>query len=146
MTPEKRKTFLWVGAAIIVGILIGSVTTRMFARHFRGHHGGHRREMREGQRIALTDRIFAAVDADSSQRKLMKPIIEKTAARIDHLGGRRDNRHAALDSLRVKLSLILREDQRKKLGEFFSRKRKSSSKKVSSKSASFVEADYQTSL
>jgi hypothetical protein len=128
MTPEKRRTFLWVGTALILGVLIGAFSSRIFAHHsFHGHRGHHGKKGHDRQSITLADRIFKAIDADSSQRKLMRPIIEQAGARINNTGREhRENRHQMLDSLKIKLRPMLREEQAKKLDEFAAKRGKSS--------------------
>jgi hypothetical protein len=150
MTVETRKTLLLAGATLIIGAAIGALSMRIFAGHFhdgRGHHRGHRKEMKGPRHSALPDRIFSAVDADSIQRQMMTPIIEQIMTRHDSVGkGWHHNRRAQLDSLKVRLSPILREEQRKKLEELFSKKHKSSLKKVSHQAKLEAETDYWASL
>jgi hypothetical protein len=149
MTTERRKMLLLVGATLIIGVLIGTLTSRMFGGHFhfgREHHGKHGKAMRAHRHISLSDRIFSAVNADSSQRALMRPIIEDIARVDDASRGKHRYRHGNLDSLKVKLSPILREEQKKKLEDLFSKKHKSSWKKVSERTKQTPEPEYWPSL
>src|SRR5260221_6271508 len=115
MTPERRKALLLMGATFVVGIIIGVLATGMFARQFyhsRDGFRGERKEMREGRRGTLTDKIFKIVKADSSQKKLMKPIINQTISRLDDVEEQSNkDAYAQLDSLKVKLQPILASGQ-----------------------------------
>ena len=128
MTAERRKALLVIGATFMIGILIGILATGFYAReHYRGREGkGGRKEMREGRRGTLTDKIFKVVKADSGQQKLMKPIIDQTIVRLDYLEEQSNNAaYAAFDSLNIKLSPILEPKQKESLEKFLSAKRKS---------------------
>ena len=132
MTAERRKALLTMAATFVIGVVIGVLVTGLFARQFyhgRGGNRGEKREMREGRRGTLTDKIFKIVKADSSQKKLMKPIIDKTMSRLDEVEEKSNNdAYAQFDSLKVKLRPILASDQMEKLENFLSAKRKSHEK------------------
>ncbi len=149
MATERRKTLLLVGITLIIGVFIGALTTLGSVRHFnsgRRHHGKQGRETTGHQRIALSDRIFSMINADSSQHKLMRPIIE-SIIHSDSVGRKRHHyKPSDLDSLKVKLSPILRGEQKKKLEVLFSKKHKSSLKRASHQIKQTPEADYWTSL
>jgi hypothetical protein len=120
---------LMMGATFVIGVVIGALATGMFARQFyhgrEGRRGGGK-EMREGRRGTLTDKIFKIVNADSSQKKLMKPIIDQTMSRLDEVEEKSNNdAYAQLDSLKVKLRPILASGQMERLEKFLSAKRKS---------------------
>src|SRR6266852_3724857 len=128
MTPERKKALFTMSATFVIGIIIGALATGMFARQF--YHGrglrGEKREMREGRRGTLTDRIFKIVKADSNQRQLMKPIIDQTMARLDDVEEKSNkDAYAELDSLKEKLHPILASEQMERLEKFLSAKRKS---------------------
>lgn len=129
MTPERRRALLTMGATFVIGLIIGALATGIFARQFyhgrEGKRGGGK-EMREGRRGTLTDKIFKVVKADSSQRKLIKPIIDQTIVRLDDIEDKSNNdAYAQLDSLKVRLKPILASEQMEKLEKFLSAKRKS---------------------
>jgi hypothetical protein len=130
MTSERQKALLIMAVTLVIGIIIGSLATGMFARQFYHGRGGHRtdgREISEGRRGNLVDRIYKTVKADSGQRLLMKPIIDQTMARIDNLQARsRAEARVVLDSLKIKLRPILRTEQVGQLEEFLSFKGKPS--------------------
>src|SRR5579859_7224394 len=114
MTAERKKALLVVSATFVIGVLIGVLATGFFAReHYRGRDGkGGRKEIREGRRGTLTDKIFKVVKADSSQKKLMRPIIDQTISRLDEVEDKSNlDAYVALDSLRTKLKPILAADQ-----------------------------------
>jgi len=129
MTPERRKALLTMGATLVIGIAIGALVTGLLARQFYHGRGGKRgegREMREGRRGTLTDKIFKIVKADASQKKAMQPIIDQTISRLDDIEDKSNqDAYAQLDSLKVKLRPILASDQMEKLDKFLSAKRKS---------------------
>ncbi len=129
MTPERRKALLTMGATLVIGIAIGALVTGLLARQFYHGRGGKRgegREMREGRRGTLTDKIFKIVKADASQKKAMQPIIDQTISRLDDVEEKSNqDAYAQLDSLKVKLRPILAPEQMEKLDKFLSAKRKS---------------------
>jgi len=129
MTPERKRALLTMAATFVIGILIGALATGLFARQFYHGRGGKRgegREMREGRRGTLTEKIFKVVKADSSQKKLMKPIIDQTMSRLDEVEEKSNNdAYAQLDSLKTKLRPILAAEQMERLEHFLSAKRKS---------------------
>jgi hypothetical protein len=129
MTAERRRALMMMGATFVVGLVIGALVIGLVARQFYHGRGGKRgegREMREGRRGTLTEKIFKVVKADSSQKKLMKPIIDQTISRLDDVEERSNqDAYAQLDSLKVKLRHILASDQMEKLDKFLSAKRKS---------------------
>jgi len=128
MTPERRRALLTMGATLVIGIIIGALATGMFARQFYHGRGGKRgegREMRDGRRGTLTDKIFKVVKADSSQQKTMKPILDQTMSRLDEVEEKSNqDAYAELDSLKTKLHPILTAEQAERLEKFLSSKRK----------------------
>lgn len=129
MTSDRRKAILMMAATFVVGIAIGALVTGMLARQFYHGRGGKRgegREMREGRRGTLTEKIFKVVKADESQKKLMKPIIDQTILTLDEIEDKSNqDAYAQLDSLKIKLQPILNSDQSEKLDHFLTKKRKS---------------------
>jgi hypothetical protein len=132
MTTERKRALLLIGVTFIVGVIIGALATGMFARQFYfGRGRSEERKMREGRHGTLTDRIFKTVEADSSQKRLMKPIIDQTMMRIDNLEeASHKDAHIQLDSLKVKLRPILSAEQMDKLEAFLSFKGKRSAETV----------------
>jgi len=129
MTAERKKALLLMAATFVIGIAIGALATGMLARQFYHGRGGKRgegREMREGRRGTLTEKIFKIVKADAGQKKLMKPIIDQTISHLDEIEDKSNrDAYAQLDSLKVKLRPILAADQIEKLDKFLTAKRKS---------------------
>lgn len=129
MTAERKKALLLMAATFVIGIAIGALATGMLARQFYHGRGGKRgegREVREGRRGTLTEKIFKIVKADAGQKKLMKPIIDQTISHLDEIEDKSNrDAYAQLDSLKVKLRPILAADQIEKLDKFLTAKRKS---------------------
>jgi hypothetical protein len=128
MTPERRRALLMMGATFVIGIIIGALASGMFARQF--YHGrekrGDKKEMREGRKGTFTDRIFKVVKPDSSQKKLMKPILDKTIATLDDIEDKSNtDAYAQLDSLKVRLRPILGSEQNEKLDKYLTARIKS---------------------
>jgi hypothetical protein len=129
MTSERKKALLMVTATFVIGIAIGALITGMFARQFYHGRGGKRgegKEMREGRRGTLTEKIFKVVKADENQKALIKPIIDQTISRLDQIEDKSNqDAYEQLDSLKVKLRPILASEQMEKLDKFLTTKRKS---------------------
>src|SRR6478736_8010330 len=115
MTAERKKALFMMGATFVIGIVIGVLATGLFARQFYHGRGGKRgegKEMREGRRGTLTDKIFKVVKADAKQKELIKPIIDQTMSHLDEIEDKSNqDAYAQLDSLKVKLGPILAPDQ-----------------------------------
>jgi hypothetical protein len=129
MTSERKKALLMVTGTFVIGIAIGALVTGMLARQFYHGRGGKRgegREMREGRRGTLTEKIFKVVKADENQKALIKPIIDQTMSRLDQIEDKSNqDAYEQLDSLKVKLRPILASEQMEKLDKFLTTKRKS---------------------
>lgn len=120
MTPERRKTILIIAGTLIIGILIGVLGTGMFARmHYRGPGFRGGKEMPRGSRQGFAKKLIHIVDADSSQAKAMKPILEETMNKIDAIQSHsREETQKIMDSLDAKLQSVLRPEQLEKLKKF----------------------------
>ncbi len=116
MTTERRKAIVVIAVTLIVGILIGVLASGMFARHhYRGNGRDFGKEHR-GMRNGFAERIYKITQADSLQRKQMKPIVEQTMASIDTLQKKTDGEvKALLDSMIINLKPLLKTDQISKL-------------------------------
>jgi hypothetical protein len=119
MTSERKRAIVVIAITLIVGILIGALATGMFARHhYRSDRKRFDKEHR-GNRNGFAERIYRIVQADSSQKKQMQPIVEQTINSIDTLQQKTDGEvKALLDSMIVNLKPILKEDQLSKLETF----------------------------
>ncbi|MFM9839707.1 MAG: hypothetical protein ACKVOQ_15685 [Cyclobacteriaceae bacterium] len=119
MTSERKKAIVVITATLIVGILIGTLATGMFARHhYRGHGRDFDKEHR-GMRNGFAERIYKITQADSLQRKQMKPIVDQTMANIDTLQRKTEEEvRVLLDSMILNMKPILRADQLTKLETF----------------------------
>jgi hypothetical protein len=119
MTSERKRAIVVIALTLMVGILIGILATGMFARHhYHSDRKGFDKEHR-GNRSGFAERIYRIVQADSSQKKQMQPIVEQTMASIDTLQQKTDGEvKALLDSMIVNLKPILKEEQLSKLETF----------------------------
>ncbi len=119
MTLERKKAILILAATLLVGIVIGALSTGMMARqHYRGPQKQYRSNY-SGNRNAFADKIFRITSADSAQAKQMKPVIEKTMIQIDSLENHsRREAKVLLDSMKASLRSILKSEQMEKLNEF----------------------------
>jgi hypothetical protein len=129
MTTERKKALLFMSATFVIGIMIGILLTGMFARryyHNRDEMRGGKVEMNRGHRGNFVSKIIHVVKADSAQAKQIKPIVEETMSEIDRLQEQGDrNARAAMDSMKVKLTPVLRPEQLEDLEKFISRKKPS---------------------
>ena len=114
-----------VVTAAMIFLALGLANYAM-AQHHRGHGkgSGHHGKRggdnigRDGKR-SLSDRVYRITEADSLQKIKMKPLVDKTAKRMESLRASYQKQEAkALDSLRAQLKPILKEEQLKKLDEF----------------------------
>ncbi len=119
MTTERKKAIVVISATLIVGILIGVLTTGMFARHHYRSNGKDFDKEHRGMRNGFAERIYKITQADSLQRKQMKPIVDQTMANIDTLQRKtEDEVRVLLDSMILNMKPILRADQLTKLETF----------------------------
>ncbi len=119
MTSERKKAIVVISATLIVGILIGVLTTGMFARHHYHSSGRDLGKEHRGMRNGFAERIYRITQADSSQKKQMQPIVEQTMASIDTLQQKTDGEvKALLDSMIINLKPLLKADQISKLETF----------------------------
>ncbi len=123
MTTERKKALLMMGVTFVIGVLIGVLGTGFFARNFyHGRRPMDKKEMSGRKRGDFVGKIFRVVDADSLQKKAIRPILEETMTRIDTMQAKGEKAaKAALDSMKVKLDLILRPEQIERLDKFTSR-------------------------
>lgn len=119
MTSERKRAIVVISATLIVGILIGVLTTGMFARH---HYHSSRKDLgkeHRGMRKGFTELIYKITQADSLQRKQMQPIVEQTMVSIDTLQQKTDSEvKALLNSMVINLKPLLKADQISKLETF----------------------------
>ncbi len=122
MTLERKKAILVLAATLIVGILIGALSTGMMARH---HYRGPQKQYRgnhSSNRNGFADKVFRITQADSIQAKQMKPLIEETMIQIDSLENQsRQEAKVLLDSMKLRFKSILRPEQMEKLNAFTSK-------------------------
>lgn len=122
MTLERKKAILVLSATLIVGILIGALSTGMMARH---HYRGPQKQYRgshSSNRNGFADKVFRITQADSIQAKQMKPLIEETMIQIDSLESHsRQEAKVLLDSMKLRFKSILRPEQMEKLNDFTSK-------------------------
>ena len=120
MTTDRKKAVLFLSLTLILGILIGSMIPGAVGR-MRYRNNMHERSAREdqGRHNRFTGMIIRVVKPDSDQIKLIRPITEATAARVQELEKISNEKMAQLmDSMRVQLKPILNEEQSKRLDDF----------------------------
>ena len=84
-----------------------------------GHYGKHHDKTYLSKNDLLSNKINRVTQADSLQAMRMKPIIDKSAERLNML--QRDfqqKKGMVMDSLKLQLKSILKEDQLHKFDEF----------------------------
>ena len=85
--------------------------------HYGKNHYGHRGDV-DGKRN-LSAKIYRVTQADSIQRKKMQPVVDKAEKRLSVLRTKyQEQEKKVLDSLRLQLKPILKEDQWKRLEDF----------------------------
>ena len=130
MTTERRKAMLFLILTLVVGILIGALVPGFFGRmrrdsrktmsqtEQRGDRGGSRR-------TGFQKMIYRIAQVDSSQRQQIQPILDEASGKIESLEKISNGRMTEImDSMKVKLKPMLREDQNKRLEDFSSRRRR----------------------
>jgi hypothetical protein len=94
----------------------------------KGHDRGHRHHGKHGGRDSyknstVADRVYRITQADSIQAKKMKPVVDKASDRMKALRADYQKKEKiVMDSLKLQLKLLLKEEQNKKLDEFNDRK------------------------
>lgn len=120
MTTDRKKAVLFLSLTLILGILIGSMIPGAVGR-MRYRNSVHDRSGRDdqGRHNRFTGMIIRVVKPDSEQIKLIRPITEATAARVQQLEKISNEKMAQLmDSMHTQLLPILNEEQIKRLDDF----------------------------
>jgi hypothetical protein len=121
MTADRKKAVLFLSLTLILGILIGSMLPGAIGR-MRYRSGTHERSsnrMDQGRHNRFTGMIIRVVKPDSDQIKLIRPITEATAARVQELEKISNEKMSQLmDSMRLQLQPILNPEQIKRLDDF----------------------------
>ena len=130
MTTERRKAMLFLILTLAVGILIGALVPGFFGRmrrdgrktmsqtEQRGDRGGSRR-------TGFQKMIYRIAQVDSSQRQQIQPILDEASGKIESLEKISNGRMTEImDSMKLKLKPMLRDDQYKRLEDFSSKRRK----------------------
>jgi hypothetical protein len=133
MTPERKRAVLLIIITLIIGILIGALGVGLMGKQSRRGGRPSASWRQEGKELFM-QRILKEANADSSQAKLMRPLMLETMARIDSLQKETDrNVHAVVDTFEENLKPILREDQLQRLREFHRRGRRDNPQKENRK-------------
>lgn len=128
MTPERKRAILLILITLIIGILIGALGVGLLGKQSRRGGKPSASWRQEGKELFM-QRILKEANADSSQAKLMRPLMLETMARIDSLQKETDkNVHAVVDGFEESLKPILREEQLQRLREFHRRGRRDNQK------------------
>ncbi len=125
MKSIKRVSIVLVSVLLTVCICSVNAQERDGNGGGRGRHGNkhgyHSKE--HGHKRDLASKVYSLTDADSVQRAKMKPYVDKASKRIEVLRANYEKQEAkVLDSLKIRLKPILKEDQLKKLDDFSRRK------------------------
>jgi hypothetical protein len=122
------KTLKTLGV-VLVGLLL-SISQVGWAQHGHRKHDGHDGKGRHGKdyygnranvdgKRNLSAKIYRLTQADSIQQKKMQPIVAKAEKRLIVLRTKyQEQEKKVLDSLRLQLKPILKEDQWKRLEDF----------------------------
>ncbi|MBS1557298.1 MAG: hypothetical protein JST69_01120 [Bacteroidetes bacterium] len=111
---------------VLLGMMLAALSSAAVAQgHGRGH-GGHdnkKYSYDHSGKSSLANRVYRVTDADSVQKIKMKPVLDKTAKRLEALrASYQKQEKRVLDSLSTQLKPMLKEDQLKKLNDWRSRK------------------------
>jgi type II secretory pathway component PulK len=121
MTRERRITILLLIATLVVGLLIGMLTSGLVHTYRGGMHRGRRGPDHgdEGKKEWFVHTINRIVQPDSIQADKIKPITSWASQQIEALEISSNVRMSEiLDSVRVQLKPILTEEQQQRLSEF----------------------------
>lgn len=124
MTAERKKAALFLSITLIVGILIGALVPSFYGRmrrddsRQRGHYD-QRGQRGSERRIGFERMIYRIIEADSSQKKKIQPIFDATSIKIEALEKASSERMIGImDSMKLAMKPVLREEQMNKLEEF----------------------------
>jgi K+-sensing histidine kinase KdpD len=121
MTTERRRAIITISATLIIGILIGSLTSGLWGRKYYGQRS---QRGRTEVKMNFEKKLLKAIDADDAQVKILQPIMRQTMLNIDSLQHKTDSKvRVLLDSLDVKLKSVLKEEQYLKFKKFVERGR-----------------------
>jgi hypothetical protein len=122
MTPERKRALITILTTLVIGILIGALGVGLWSKQSQRSRSSA--AWRKDGKEAFVKKIFAVVEADSSQAKQLRPLLNETMAEIDSLQKQTDREVTkVLDSFEVKLRPILSEKQMQQLKEFHQRGR-----------------------
>ena len=123
MTTERRRAIVTISATLIIGILIGSLTSGLWGRKYYGQRS---QRGRNEMKMDFENRLFKAVDADEAQVKILQPIMAEAMAHVDSLQRKTDNEvRVLLDSLDARMKSVLKDDQYRKFKKFVEKGRDS---------------------
>jgi hypothetical protein len=123
MTTERRRAIITISATLVIGILIGSLTSGLWSRNYYNEKTlRNKTEMRLG----FEKKLFKVIDADEQQIKAIQPIMKATMAQVDSIQNKTDGEvRMLLDSLDLKMKSVLHQDQYSKFKKFVSKGRNS---------------------
>jgi len=127
MTAERRKAILFLSITLVIGILIGTMVPGFIGkvnsregRRGGGEHEehGHDKEKKEW----FIRSIYKAVHPDDEQEKKLEPILKEASRQIEALEEHSNEQLGVIiDSVKIKITPLLTEKQKKKLDEFVSK-------------------------
>jgi hypothetical protein len=123
MTSERKRALITIMATLIIGILIGALGVGLWNKQ-QGRSGKPSNGGRQHGKEAFVKKVLSVIEADSSQVKQLRPLINETVAQIDSLQKRTDREmKKVIDSFEAKAQPILTEKQMIQLKEFHQRGR-----------------------
>lgn len=123
MTTDRKRAVFFLSLTLIIGILIGALIPGFVGR-FRHRDGKDMRGGKDNKEVVskhdrFTHMILRVVKSDSVQAKIIRPIVEEAASRIDELEkGSNASMAMIMDSMKLKLQPILTPEQLQKLNDF----------------------------
>ena len=122
MTAERKKAALFLTITLIIGILIGALLPSFYGRMRRGddsRRGRDQRSRNSERKIGFERMIYRIVEADSSQKAKIQPILDATSIKIEGLEKASTERMIGImDSMKIAMKSVLNEEQMKKFEEF----------------------------
>ncbi|HRI78892.1 MAG TPA: hypothetical protein PLR06_05085 [Cyclobacteriaceae bacterium] len=119
MTSERKKAALFLSITLIVGILIGLLVPSFYWRMRRDDSKQGRDQRNSERKIGFEKMIYRIVEADPSQKEKIQPILDATSRKIEGLEKASTERMIVImDSMKLAIKPILKEEQMKKLEEF----------------------------
>jgi len=119
MTIERKKAIVILTATLLVGILIGALSTGLLARNHYRESDRQRHGEGSNNKKGFMEKVVRITDADAEQATQMKPILENTVAQLDSIQNQTHRQaRTVIDSMTSALKPILKQEQLEKLKKF----------------------------